>query len=238
MGSKNRTKRSKSKTKKRAYAKRPRVGTMRSFSALAPPRYEKKFLDTDINASMKFFSTNGIVQNDFTLISTGAANGQRVGSQVTVTNINAHIDVTTGTNSGSPGLGNTVVRVILGIDKQCNGANTAVTDVLQTASPNSFRNMFTLNRFIILKDKVFTLNPQVWASTPNVSEVGRYLKFAWKGQLPILYAAQAGGSTVIGEVKSNNIFLLVISDRDGYSAGVSPTIDGCAGKVRIKYTDA
>jgi len=230
MASKRSRKSKRSTRRGHSSKRRAVVGRMRSFSALAPPRYEKKFLDTATSSAVRQFESNGSVQADFVVMAQGTANGTRIGSQITVTNINCHLDVVTGTNASNPGVAHTPVRIILGIDKQANGAAPAVLDVLQTASPYSFRNMYTLNRFIILKDKLFDMNPILYVSAPNVGENGRILKFAWKGQLPILYS---GTTASITEIKSNNVFLLVISDRDGYD-----TEDGVQGTLRIKYTDA
>jgi len=231
MAPKRYTKRSGTRRAKKRSYKKPRRGTMRSFSALAPPRYEKKFKDTPLNAAMLEFSTAGVVQNSFVTMQGGSDNGERIGNRITVTNINAHLCAITGTNASNPGLDNTVVRVILGIDKQCNGANTVIGDVLQSASPYAFRNMYTLNRFVILKDKLFVMDPQVYVSTPNVSQVGRVLKFSWKGQLPIMYSDNTAS---IGNIETNNIFLLVVTDRTA-TAGQT---DGMVGTVRVKYTDA
>jgi len=231
MASKRSRKSKRSTRRGRSTKRRSVVGRMRSFSALAPPRYEKKFVDSATSAAIRQFESLGSVQADFVVMAQGTANGARIGSQITVTNINCHLDVVTGTNGSNPGVAHTPVRVILGIDKQANGAAPAVLDVLQTQTPYSFRNMYTLNRFIILKDKLFDMNQNLYTTTgPTVGENGRILKFAWKGQLPILYS---GSTASITEIKSNNIFLLVISDRDGYD-----TEDGVQGTVRIKYTDA
>jgi len=231
MASKRSRKSKRSSRRTRSTKRRAVTGRMRSFSALAPPKYEKKFLDTGLSAGMAEFSTSGVTQQDFVVMASGSGNGQRIGNRITVTNINAHLHVYTGTNASNPGLDNTTVRVIMGIDKQCNGASTSVLDVLQSASPYAFRNMYTLNRFVILKDKFFVINPQVYVSTPNVSQVGRPLKFSWKGQLPILYSDSTASIT---NIESNNIFLLVISDRSA-TAGQQ---DGAFGTVRVKYTDA
>lgn len=229
MAPKRSTKRCRSK-KRSTKRVRVRRGTMRSFSALAPPRYEKKFKDTATSAAMLEFATAGVVQNSFVTMASGSDNGERIGNRITVTNINAHLLAVTGTSNTNPGLDNTVVRVILGIDKQCNGANTVVADVLQSASPYAFRNMFTLNRFIILKDKLFVMDPKIYMAT-NSGQVGRILKFSWKGQLPIMYS---DATASIGNIETNNIFLLVISDRTA-TAGQT---DGIVGTVRVKYTDA
>jgi len=80
-------------------------------------------------------------------------------------------------------------------------------------------------------DKLFVMDPQVYVSTPNVSQVGRVLKFSWKGQLPIMYS---DATASIGNIETNNIFLLVVTDR---SATAGQT-DGMVGTVRVKYTDA
>jgi len=231
MGGKRVTvKRSKSKTRK---VKKFRPGKDRSFSALAPPKYEKKFLDTSLSAAMNQFATAGVIQSDFVLMTNGAENGKRIGDRINVTNINCHLTISAAGATASLGSNSTVARVILGIDKQANGAVTAVTDVLQSADPYAFRNMFTLNRFVILKDKLLTIN--MAAVTGSYwGEVARVLKFSWKGNLPILYS---GTGATISQVKSNNIFLLVVCDRSG-SAPDGTYIDGVDGIVRIKYTDA
>jgi len=215
--------------KKRSY-KKARRGTLRSFSALAPPRYEKKFKDTATSAAMLEFATAGVVQNSFVTMASGSGNGERIGNRITVTNVNAHLLAVTGTSNTNPGLDNTVVRVILGIDKQCNGANTAIGDVLQSASPYSFRNMYTLNRFVILKDKLFVMDPTIYMAT-NSGQVGRILKFSWKGQLPIMFS---DATATISNIETNNLFLLVVTDRTA-TAGQT---DGIVGTVRVKYTDA
>jgi len=215
---------------RRVKARKGTRGTMRSFSALAPPRYEKKFLDTNLSAGMGEFSTSGVRQADFAIMASGSGNGQRIGNRITVTNINAHLNIQSGISASNPGMNNTVVRVIMGIDKQANGASPDVLDVLQTASPYAFRNMYTLNRFVILKDKLLALNPQA-SDASYTGQVSRVLKFSWKGQLPILYSDTTASISVI---ESNNIFLLVIADR----AATGGQLDGAFGTVRIKYTDA
>jgi len=213
--------------------KKVRAGTTRSFSALAPPRYEKKFLDTQVSAAMNQYNTAGVCQSNFVLMDNGTGNGARIGDRITVTNINCHLTLSAAGATAALGSNSTVARVILGIDKQANGAVTAVTDVLQSADPFAFRNMFTLNRFVILKDKLVTINMQAVTGS-YWSEVGRVLKFAWKGQLPIMYS---GTGATIAQVKSNNIFLLVVCDRTGSAPDVT-YIDGLDGVIRIKYTDA
>jgi len=218
------------RSSRRTKARKGTRGTMRSFSALAPPRYEKKFLDTNLSAALGEFATGGVVQATYCVMASGAGNGQRIGNRITVTNINAHLNIMSGISNSNPGMNNTIVRVILGIDKQANGAAPDVGDVLQTASPYSFRNMYTLNRFVILKDKLLALNPQA-SDASYTGQHSRVLKFSWKGQLPVLYSDTTAS---IGVIESNNIFMLVIADR----AATAAQLDGAFGTVRIKYTDA
>lgn len=233
MGSKKRTmsRRTGRKGPKKSYrssSKRVPVG-MRSFNATSS-RYEKKYFDTEVtlasNATTAAFvpTLNGIAQNTDPF--------GRVGKQITVTNVNCHLKLTSGQAPATTAAGQ--YRVILGIDKQSNGAAPLITDILSSAplatiSPNSFRNMFTLDRFVILKDKLVTLNR--WSTNgTGAYEGSKVFKLSWKGAVPVMY--KDTGATV-SSVTSNNFFLLMLANTTA-GGGASEQLVGVA---RIKYTD-
>ena len=56
-----------------------------------------------------------------------------------------------------------LVRIIVYLDRQCNGAAAGVTDLLESASYLSFRNLANQSRFKFLYDKTIPIN--VVAST-------------------------------------------------------------------------
>ena len=63
----------------------------------------------------------------------------------------------------------------------------------------------------------------------NAPDVDRYFKYNKECNIPIEYGAMAGGSRVIGEVRSNNIGIV------GFSASGTMTFTF---RARIRYMDA
>jgi len=242
MGSKKRSmsRRTGRKGPKKSYrssSKRVPVG-MRSFNG-AGSSYEKKFWDTPVllhsNATVGEFvpTLTGIQQNTNPF--------GRIGRKITVTNVNGHFKLTSGTSATTAAAGQ--YRIILGIDKQANGAAPLITDILSdlsavpppgtgpALSPNSFRNMFNVERFVILKDKLITLNRQAQSTTAGESYEGsRILKLSWKGAVPVLF--NSDGYTV-SDITSNNFFMCMLANSTG-GGGADEELRGI---VRVKYTD-
>ncbi len=107
-----------------------------------------------------------------------------------------------------------LVRIIVLIDKQCNGAQPVVADILQTATTaTSFYNLENSGRFEILFNKYFNMFARSGAgnSTAGVNTFGddeKFVKGYFKLNLPIQYNAATGAIT---EIRSNNIVMLCIS---------------------------
>lgn len=123
-----------------------------------------------------------------------------------------------------------VVRLILYIDKQANGAAvSAVTDILETASWNSFRNLANQQRFQILSDRKFVMNYTNMASDAagqfSTASVYKQIDKYWKVNAPIEFSATTGA---IGEIRSNNIGVLAIS-----ATGRTQLLS----KVRLRFSD-
>ena len=188
-----------------------------------PNSFEKKFKATNVSNTADVSA--GTVFSSLNLVAQGTGENNRIGNKMTVRNVNiyglANMD-----DQGTGAFGSGNLRVILFIDKQCNGASAAVLDILETATLTSFRNMDQLDRFTILKDKVFPV-PCRAANALHTDTGNRYWKMSKKCNVDIQYSSTTG---VITEVKSNNIGLLYISDNAAVNAG-NPA------NVRIKYTD-
>ncbi len=126
-----------------------------------------------------------------------------------------------------------VCRVVMYLDKQCNGATAAVSGgdgILTTGVYQAFNDLTNTGRFQILHDKMITMNVTAalsdgsgLASTP---EVVREFSMYKKCDIPLEFNAAAGAIT---ELRSNNIGVLLIS-----ANGVCK-FDS---RVRIRFSDA
>ncbi len=120
-----------------------------------------------------------------------------------------------------------IVRLIMYIDKQTNGAQAAVTDILEASDILSFRNLANTNRFTVLCDKVVTMNIPAGSgngTTYKHPSMERWVNIYKKVNVPIEYSGVTG---VITEIESNNIGILMIT--------ANSTID-INSRVRCRFT--
>jgi hypothetical protein len=120
-------------------------------------------------------------------------------------------------------------RIIIYLDKQCNGAAAAATDIVSSADILSFKNLTNDKRFSILYDKVFELCPYTsLGDTTTFTTVPRRVHFEhdMKLNLPVLFDASAAAIT---DLTSNNIGVLGFSE-----AGGNVT---CAFIARVRFID-
>ena len=102
-------------------------------------------------------------------------------------------------------------RMIMYLDKQCNGTAAVAGDIMEQANWQSFRNLANSGRFTILMDKMVNLTPTnlTYDGTNfDASDVFMDGQFHKKCNIPIEYSGTTGA---IGEIRSNNIGLLVFS---------------------------
>ncbi len=176
---------------------------------------ELKFKDSAILAEP--VTTAGVIQESLVLIAQGVAEDQRIGRLCAVKSINFRycielaelFDVTRANVTNDD-----VVRVMVYLDKQCNGTAAAVTNILQTADFLSFNNLVNKGRFMILMDRTheikrdtLTINAAV---TPETYSSPKQLEsFAWykKCNIPLEYNSTTGA---LIELRSNNIGVLFI----------------------------
>ncbi len=177
------------------------------------PGNELKFHDTTSDDAV--VASGGIINNSINLIAQGVSEKQRIGRKCTVVSIFAKITITLPTISSNAAIGvGDIVRIILYQDKQANGANVGgLTQILEVAEYDSFRNLANSKRFVILKDKTYTLNRLVAASdtttTIDSSQVLRFVTMSRTGlNIPIEFDSTTGAIT---EIRSNNLAFLYIS---------------------------
>lgn len=194
---------------------RTRLSYKRQPTGIAP---EKKFFDGN-NAVATVSNTGAIVSSSLNLITEGTGQSQRIGRKCKVTNIHVAGLLTKVTQDAGADTNN-VVRIMLYLDTQCNGATASVTDILATANLLSFRNLQNSGRFRIYYDKRHALNNMSGANNGTDAEFGNYVK-AFKINIDCDHVLEFDASTgAITDLTSNNFGILMIS-QEGVSAQVT-----------------
>lgn len=187
---------------------------------------ELKFKDTNLGATV--ITDTGVIlpatEKTFVQIPIGTGPSERIGRQINVKSLNAYSTLYKIATTVSETIN---VRLIWFIDTQCNGQAPAITDVLQTANINSFRNMANSRRFKVLKDQEYVLTSQNWDGS-QFSSVKRQVNVFAKMNTPIEYDASLT-TGAITTIRSNNILMLAISD--------TGNVAQLLGTVRIRYDD-
>ncbi len=171
---------------------------------------ELKFFDDTVDDVL--VSTGGtIISPSSNTIQQGTGEKERIGRKCIIRQIDwkIRIGLVTTTN---PTFSHDLVRLILYVDKQCNGAAATVLDILETASVLSFRNLANTNRFQVLFDRSYSINATAgggsgagdWESG-GVEKRTKYHKNCF---IPIEFSGTTGAIT---EIQSNNIGILSIS---------------------------
>lgn len=192
------------------------------------PHNELKFAQSLIIDAV--VATAGAIFQTIFQVPQGSGQSQRNGRRITVTSIHwrFRISLPPQDGIGSPKSGDTL-RVIMYLDKQANGGAALVTDILDTAAINSFRQMSNIERFEILSDDLYNFNYSGMASDAigNVSQ-GEVVKSYVTTKHTLIPVEYSGTDGLLTEIRSNNVGILLISSKD---------IMGFGSVIRIRYTD-
>ncbi len=210
--------------KRRVVARRAQRGRKAVFNG------ELKFHDVDLDDAL--VATGGTVIASINLIPQGVTEITRIGRKSTIRKIQWRYDIDLPAESDSADISQgDIVRVIMFVDQQTNKATAAVTDILESADYQSFRNLNNSGRFVMLMDVTHSINRRVaftdgsnTASTPEVV-IGTF-KFFKDVVIPLEFTAATGAIT---EITVNNIGVLLIS-REGTA--------GFESKIRLRFFDA
>ncbi len=178
---------------------------------LARPRknhVELKFLDVDLDDAL--IASAGTVTPSIIIIAQGVTESTRVGRKCTIRRIGWRYNLFLATQAALTN-GTEVVRLILYVDKQANGATAAVTDILETADFQSFNNLSNSGRFRILMDRTHDVVSPGGAgdgANNDSSPASVSAQFFKELSLPVEYS---GANGTIDEIKSNNIGVLAIA---------------------------
>lgn len=186
---------------------------------------EMKWLDVSVADGT--IATSGDILNSGTIVVVpqGTTQSERIGRMIMIKKILLKYQLVL-PNSTDMSETSDVIRVILYMDKQCNGATATVADILQSASFQAFRALDNSKRFTILMDRTEALTTPCAAGNGTANDSGRVLRFKrfYKNcSIPIEYNSTTGAIT---EIRSNNLGILTISSKG---------VGGFSGTVRIRY---
>lgn len=185
---------------------------------------ELKFFDTTLSFTIDL--TGEVpATGQLVLIPQGVTESTRVGRKCVIKSIQlrGQVRYTPGAGTNADAIG----FVYLVLDKQCNGAAAAVTDVLTSnVLPTALINLSNSERFVIIKRFKWVFNSTSGVSTafgPS-AKVFDYFK---KCNIPIEFSSTTGA---IGEIRSNNLFLLAGATIEDDTITVS-------GTCRVRFSD-
>lgn len=188
---------------------------------------EKKFYDDGIDGT---FATAGAIHVTMNDIAQGTSEKTRVGRQIFVhsLHIQGRVSLPAATNVSNA---KDLVRIIVYIDHQANGATAAVTDILESAAYKQFRNLANRKRFSVISDQMLEFEPAPIAAdaassfqtTPTKKWYTLHKYF--KKPVCIEYDGVTGD---ISEIKSNNFGMLLISANGNATHALN---------ARLRFTD-
>ncbi len=170
---------------------------------------ELKFHDLALTDAV--IAANGsILSASVNVIAQGTGESQRIGRKCNIESISWRfaIDISAG---ASPTASDDIVRVILYLDKQCNGSQPGVTEILNLDDVQSFRNLENKNRFRFLMDRTYAMNANAGGGDgTTVDSFAKTItgKFHKRINIPIEYNSTVGSLT---EIRSNNIGVMLLS---------------------------
>ncbi len=171
---------------------------------------ELKFHDLDVNDAA--IAAGGTITEDSCLtIAQGDGESERLGRKCNVKSVNWRflISMEDAQVTGAAD----VVRVILYLDKQANGATAAVTDILEAADFQSFNNLANKSRFRTLMDRTYDIQRAAGQGNGTTYQYGEVFvsdSVYVSCNYPIEYDNSAT-TGVIATMRSNNIGVLLLS---------------------------
>jgi len=175
------------------------------------PVKEYKVWDQDYNASPIPSAGTTLA---IPLIGQGTAENQRVGRECTL--LQFHMNYLLwlpALDAGAVALSGDCVRMMLVLDKQCNGVIAKVEEILESTNYLSMININNRSRFDILWEKWYDMIYQSGLASDNaglVSHTGRQMvaNYTRDMRIPIRFNGTVG---LISEITSSNLVLLYIT---------------------------
>lgn len=201
------------------------VGLYNRFNGQDGMVREVKFLDTAMATTV---ASTAVVTDQLNIIEQGTTSSERVGQKTKIhsVQIRGEIRLLPGASASIAG----VFYMLLVQDRQANGAAAAVTDVMTSSLLTSgMINMSNSSRFKIHRRWVVPLN--VTASRVGGTVLNHWITTMEYFQKVGVAVEFSGTTGVIGEIKSNNLFVIM---------GCNTEADGLIqfeGACRIRFSD-
>lgn len=189
---------------------------------------ELKFLDTTISPTTVAL-TGTIIKDTVNSMIVGTGESQRIGRKVKATSlmIRGSFDY-----PSQPNLTTSLyIRLMVYQDTQTNGSAATITDILESANVDSFRNLENSKRFKILYETIEPVNAQCAARDASTERTNAKVKpfqifIKFKRPMEFVYKGSGGG---VSDLTQNNIGVLGI-------VNVAPTVAmSLSGKIRLRY---
>ena len=162
----------------------------------------------------------------------GPGRDRRIGRKATVTSISIRYDLELQPREDTGFMQDQdLIRVMLFVDHQANGAFPAITDILEVGSTNSHRNLTNVGRFTILMDRVHPVINGSNAGDGTKNQYGlaiRHYEFARKLKVPLLFGGTSGD---IAGMASNAVCGVVFNTISGTGVHLHSV-------VRLRYSDS
>ncbi len=172
-----------------------------------------------MTVALDFVSKSGVHADTATIVDIVQGTGEtnRIGRKCTITNIHIkmhieHRPLNGTTTAEVANFTDCLLRVVVFLDRQCNGAAATGLNLLQTDVLTSFRSLANVKRFKFLYDKTWSFNTQAMAAgtvaDTRIIDKTYFKKISLKCFIPIEYSGTTGAIT---EIRSNNIGIAVWS---------------------------
>ncbi len=173
---------------------------------------EVKFADTQSTVTV---SSTGTILRDRIIIAQGDGESERNGRKAVITNLSyifmLHLDTLTNLANAHD-----QCRIIIALDRQCNGTQAAFLDYLTIADMTAFRNLSNRQRFFTIYDKVYSLSAKAATITAAdaivTGTVERTIRLNFKVNIPMEWS---GTTDVLTNIRSNNVFVWAICEHGG-----------------------
>lgn len=184
---------------------------------------ELKVIDTDIN------ETDAYVGNSTLTLLTGVALGDnytdREGVKIKLNSINCNLRVTDIESANA--IGDVYVRIMIVLVRETDGADPAITDILEVDHPTSQRNWLLKDKFIVISDKRFVLPKHDTVSHTSKRIYKYYRKFKPWG----INTTFKDTTALVASTQSNHLYLVLMND------AANTDDPPYYGEVRVTYTD-
>lgn len=197
-----------------------------AYGRFQPSGVESKYADISLNlatlpsgVSWGFTSVNQIPVSD--------GPSGRIGRSVTLTSIQLMYNLDlhhTETNV-------VYMRLMVVLDKQCNGAAPAYVDLMNANSALAYRNLDNADRFVVLHDKFIRYTPSALSAPGSMRFSGpTFVQVYRKCNIPIVFDNSAT-TGALATIRSNNVFVV------GYLYGATTNLNDLKGILRVRYRD-